>query len=228
MAQTTLSARIRDSKGKGTAKKMRRNNQIPAIFYGPDANPVMLAVNYSDLRGIIKKSASDNIIIGLQIESDKGSESKTVMLKELQVDPIKDIYLHADFYEVSMDREVTIELPIHLINTPIGVTNGGILQHVKREMTISCLPDKLIDHIDADVSGLDIGDAIHIRDIDLPEGIETTLEDDLTVALVAAPTVVEEEEEAVEELGEEEVEGEGAETEDQPVKEEKGGEEKER
>ena len=95
-----------------------------------------------------------------------------------------------------------------MINTPVGVTNGGILQHIRRELTITCLPDKLINVFDLDVSGLDIGDSIHIRDIELPEGITTAEEGRLTVAVMAAPTVEEEaaeigiEEEAAEPEGE--------------------------
>ncbi|MBW2083542.1 MAG: 50S ribosomal protein L25, partial [Deltaproteobacteria bacterium] len=109
---------------------------------------------------------------------------------------------HADFYEISMDTELTVEIPIHLLNTPVGVTNGGILQHVKREIEITCLPDNLIDFVEIDVFHLDIGDAIHVSDIPLPEGIKCLDDEELTVAVVAAPTVGperEEEEEAVEE-----------------------------
>jgi large subunit ribosomal protein L25 len=133
-----------------------------------------------------------------------------VMLKELQTDPIKDTYIHADFYEISMDKVITVDIPVRLVNTPLGVTNGGILQHVRREITISCLPDQLIESVDVDVSELDIGDAAHISDIYLPEGIQTAQETNLTVAVVVAPTVAEEVEEEVEEEieGAEEKEGE--------------------
>lgn len=212
MAQYTLTAQLRENKGKEAAKKLRKNNKIPAVFYGPDVAPLMLTVESSDLTDIMKKSAGENIILGLQIETDKGSDSKMVMLKELQTDPVKDIYLHADFYEVSMDKKLTLDIPIRLINTPQGVKDGGILQHVRRELNISCLPDKLIESIDVDVSALEIGESLHIRDINLPEGITTSQEDKLTVAVVVAPSVsaVEEEEE---EEGEEELE-EGAEKEE--------------
>lgn len=215
MAQYTLRVSVRDNKGKEAAKKLRRNNQIPAIFYGPDTDPLMLVVDYPDLDGIIKQTAAENIILGLQIESEEGSDSKTVMLKELQVDPIKNTYLHADFYEVSKEREVTVGIPIHLLNTPAGVLEGGILQHVRREITITCLPDQMVEHLDVDVSGLAIGDSIHIRDIDLPEGLTTNQDENLTVAVVAAPTVIPEAEEIeeIEEIeGEEEKETEGEET----------------
>jgi len=218
VAQYTLRVSVRDNKGKEAAKKLRRNNQIPAIFYGPDTDPLMLVVDYPDLDGIIKQTAAENIILGLQIESEKGSDSKTVMLKELQVDPLKNTYLHADFYEVSMEREITVGIPIHLLNTPEGVVEGGILQHVRREITITCLPDQMVEHLDVDVSGLAIGDSIHIRDIDLPEGLTTNQDENLTVAVVAAPTVIPEAEEIEEieeiegEEGEEEKETEGEET----------------
>jgi large subunit ribosomal protein L25 len=109
------------------------------------------------------------------------------MLKELVIDPVKSTCVHADFYEISMDKEITVDIPVRLVNTPIGVTNGGFLQSVRREITVSCLPDKLIDHLEIDVSGLDIGDSVHIRDIALPEGIACVEEGNLTVAVVSAP-----------------------------------------
>ena len=196
MAQHTLAARIRSQKGKEKARKIRKNNLIPAIFYGPDQNPLMLTVDNTELQNMMKNTAGDNVIVSLQIESEKGRETRMVMLKELQTDPIKDTYLHADFYEVSMDKELTIDVPVHLINTPKGVTAGGILQHVRREIAISCLPAKLVEFIDIDVSELDIGESLHIADIPLPEGIKTVEEEGLTVAVVVPPTVsVEKEEE---------------------------------
>ncbi|MBW2608831.1 MAG: 50S ribosomal protein L25 [Deltaproteobacteria bacterium] len=211
MAKYTLSAHIREDKGKEAAKKLRRDNHIPAVFYGPDTEPMMLSVDDHDLRKIMKQAAGENIVLGLQIESDKGSDSRVVMLKELQTDHIKDTYIHADFYEISMDKEITVDIPVRLVNIALGVTNGGILQHVRREITISCLPDKLIESVDVDVSELDIGDAVHISDIDLPEEIQTAQEKNLTVAVVVAPTVTEEVEEEVEEEIEEAEEKEGEE-----------------
>ena len=204
MAQYQLAATVRDKMGKEAAKKMRREKNIPGIFYGPKSEPVMLSFKDGDLRKILKTSASENIIMGLQLQSEKGTETKMVMLKELQSDPIKDSYIHADFYEISMDKELTLNIPIILVNTPVGVSNGGILQHVRRELTISCLPDKVIESIEVDVSALEIGESLHIEDVVLPEGITTSQEGRLTVAVVNAPTVSEEEE--VEEEGEEEVE----------------------
>ena len=202
MAQYALTARIREQKGKEAAKKIRKDNKVPAIFYGPNTDSLMLNVDHSDLREILKKTAGENIILQLQIESDKGTDTRMVILKELITDPIKNNYLHADFYEISMDRELTVEVPIRLLNTPTGVTDGGILQHVRREITISCLPEKLVDFIEADVSNLGIGESIHVRDIKLPEGITSLEDENMTVAVVMAPSVSAEEE--AEEIEEEE------------------------
>ena len=210
MEQITLAARIRTEKGKGAARKIRRENQIPAIFYGPNQEPVMLAVEESALRDILRHTTGENAILGLQIESDKGSETRSVMLKELQTDPVQDIVFHADFYEISMDKELTIDIQIQLVNTPIGVTNGGILQQVKREVSVTGLPSHLGESLEADVSELDIGDSLHLNEISLPEGIILNEDETMTIAVVAAPTVIVEEEEEVEE---EEALEEGAEAE---------------
>jgi large subunit ribosomal protein L25 len=225
MTQPVLAAYIRKTTGKGAARKLRKNNQVPAVFYGPGTETVMLALDYSELEKLLRKAGGENIILDLQVKSDKGTESKKAMLKDLQVDPVKDNYVHADFYEISMDKEITVDVPIQLINIPIGTTNGGILQHIRRELTITCLPDKLIDTFEMDVSGLDIGDSIHIRDIELPEGITSVEEGHLTVALVAAPTVEVEEEEEEEgiEIEEETAEPEG-ESAEEPSDKKKGGE----
>lgn len=190
-----LSAHIRKAKGKEAAKKLRREQQVPAVFYGPGRETVMLAVHDLDFQGLLRQSAIENAILGLEIETDSGKETRNVMIKEMQMDPIKNLCRHVDFYEISMDKAITIDVPIHLINAPIGVTKGGILQHGRRELTISALPGKLVEFLEMDVSGLDIGQTLHVRDIKLPEGVTTSLDDDQVVAHIAAPAVATEKEE---------------------------------
>ncbi len=206
MHQPTLVARVRKTKGKGAARSLRKNDQVPAVFYGPKTEPIMLAVDYPELNRIIKKGFGENVLLDLQVKSDQGTETRRVVLKELMTDPVKDTFIHVDFYEVAMDKELSVDVPIHLINTPKGVTMGGILQHIRREVTITCMPDSLVDFIELDVSDLDIGDSLHIEDIILPKGIRSEDEGHLTVAVVAAPTLRAEEEAEEEEA----VEGEGA------------------
>jgi large subunit ribosomal protein L25 len=201
MPQLSLAARLRTDTGKGAARRLRRDNQVPAIFYGPSSQPVMLAVKYLDLQTLLKSTDSENVIFQLQIESGQGTESKTVMLKELQADPIKPVYYHADFYEISMDKELTLNVPVHLVNTPAGASKGGILQHVKRDLLVSCLPGNLVEFLEVDVSALDIGDAVHVRDIVLPQGMKAADDGDTTIAVVTPPHVVAEK---VEEVAEEE------------------------
>ena len=206
MAQIKLSAQIRDKKGKGAARKLKNEKKVPAILYGPETAPLMLTVMQSEVEGILKKTMSDNVILSLEIKSNGKSDTRTVMLKELQTDILKDHIVHVDFHEITMQTELTVEIPITLIGTPVGATNGGILQSIRRELSVSCLADKLIENIEVDVSALDIGDSLHVKDIKIPEGIHILDEEDVTVVVVSAPTVeevVEAEEEVEEEAGEE-------------------------
>ena len=205
MPQLSLAARVRTDTGKGAARRLRRSDQVPAIFYGPNSQPVMLAVKYLDLKTLLKSASSENVIFQLQIESGQGSSNKTVMLKELQADPIKPVYYHADFYEISMDKELTLNVPVHLVGTPAGAAKGGILQHVKRDLSVACLPGNLVEFLEVDVTALDIGDAVHVKDLVLPTGMKTAEDADTTIAVVTAPHVVAEKVEEVVE-GEEKAE----------------------
>ncbi len=133
------------------------------------------------------------------------------MIKEIQVDPVKQTILHVDFYAISMDKKISLEVPITLTGTAVGVSEGGILQQVRRTLEISCLPDRIPEALEIDVSNLAIGDSLHVSDLEIPEGIEVLAEERLTVVTVVPPTKVEEiepeilEEEEGEEVEEEEV-----------------------
>jgi len=211
MATVQLDSKVRTQTGKGASRRLRTEGRLPAIFYGPEAEPIMLSIDYLQLKKVLKGKAAENIIVDLQIDSNGRSQSKTVMIKELQKDPITRDYLHVDFFEISMGKEIEAVITIQLINTPLGVTNGGLLQHIRRELSVSCLPKDLIEKIDIDVSGLDIGDSLHIRDITLPAGLNSTEDDDFTIATVVAPTITAEPEEVeaeeVEEIESEEIGG---------------------
>ena len=226
MRQLALAAHVREKTGKGAARKLRKNNQLPAIFYGPGTESIMLTVDYPELTRITKQGKGENIILDLQIKSDHGEETRKAMLKDLMVDPVSGAYLHADFYEISMDKEITVDMPVTILNTPIGVTEeGGFLQHIRRNITVSCLPDSLIDSLDIDVSEMNIGDTVHIRDIEFPEGLTCLEEGHLTVVVVSAPGGgIEEEEEELEEGVEEETADSEEETAEESKEEKKGGE----
>ncbi len=187
MEQPVLNAQIREKKGKGIARQLRRNKEIPAVFYGPATKPVMLTVKRPELELILRRASGENVIFDLKLHDGATTQSKTAMLKELQVHPLKDVYLHADFYEISLDKEITVDIPIHLVNTPVGVANGGVLEQIKRELSVTCLPGKLIDALNVDVSHLDLGGSLHVSDITLPEGITTNEDGELTIAVLSTP-----------------------------------------
>lgn len=187
MEQPVLNAQIREKKGKGIARQLRRNKEIPAVFYGPATKPVMLTVKRPELELILRRASGENVIFDLKLHGGATTQSKTAMLKELQVHPLKDVYLHADFYEISLDKEITVDIPIHLVNTPVGVANGGVLEQIKRELSVTCLPGKLIDALNVDVSHLDLGGSLHVSDITLPEGITTIEDGELTIAVLSTP-----------------------------------------
>jgi large subunit ribosomal protein L25 len=212
-----LNSEIRVQTGKGAARRLRSAGKLPAILYGAETEPMMLAMEYSELEKTLKGRAAENIIFDLTINGGKKGQSKKVMIKELQRDPVKRNYLHVDLFEISMAKELEVEIPLDLLNTPIGVDEGGILQHIRREVKAACLPEDLVDKIEVDVSGLDIGQSLHIRDISFPPGLKPLDDEDLTVVTVVAPTVeaeVEEEEE-VEEAEVEETEGEDVSSEEE-------------
>ena len=212
MAHVALTAHSRKGTGKGAARTLRRQALIPAVFYGPEVDPVNLSLKYRDLEKLIKTGAGENVIIDLAIETGESTLSHRAMLKEIQMDPVKQTILHVDLYEISMDKKIEVEVPITLTGTAKGVSDeGGILQQVSRTLEISCLPDNL-----------NIGDSLHVSDLNIPQGIEVLVEGELTIATVVPPTKVEEIEPEVpeEEEEREEVEAEEvAETEEEGEKE---------
>ncbi len=195
MEGRVIEAWIRTEKGKGAARRLRRQNKLPGILYGPKTQPIMLTLNRRDIDLLMKRTEKEALILfDLKLHSDGKEEVRKVMIKEIQIDPITDAPLHVDFYEIAPDKEITVEIPVKLVNTPVGVSKGGVLEHIMRQITISCLPDKLIDVLEVDVSNLDIGDSIHVRDIKFPEGVKPEEDPDVTIAVVSAPTATEEEE----------------------------------
>jgi large subunit ribosomal protein L25 len=203
-----LNARIRTETGKGPARRLRSVGRLPAIFYGPEINPIMLSIDYPQLRRIIEGRSAENIILDLTIDSDGESQSKKVMIKEIQRDPVTRDYLHIDLIEIAMGKEIEVDIPVHLINTPVGVREGGILEHIRRRLRVLCMPKDMVDKIDVDVSDLDIGQSVHIGDVSLPPGLRSTEDESLPIAIVVAPITTAEEEEVVEEEEVEEPESE--------------------
>ena len=155
---------------------------IPAVVYGKGDSAIPLTVDESDLQKILR-AKKEKHFIKLLIEGDQHTE-KVSILKELQYKPASRRLYHVDFYEISMDQKLTVDIPLKFTGIPVGVVNGGELQHLKRDLKISCLPSDLPDEIEVDISGLQIGDSIKVRDIPIPNGITVVDHGDVGIAVV--------------------------------------------
>jgi large subunit ribosomal protein L25 len=196
-----LKANTRTTKGKGAARQLRRNNAIPAIVYGKEKEPVMLSLHMSDFDKIIRKNGSSGLFFNLDIDGDK---NKVVMLKDMQMDTFELEYLHVDFHEIDMDTKVSMTVPVETTGESKGVKEGGMLQIIRRDLDILCKPTDKPETIVLDISELNIGDAIHVEDIDLGDSVEIPHEVNFTVITIVPPTtddseVTEEEEDLLEE-----------------------------
>ncbi len=203
MERPVLTAEIREGVGKGVARKIRSRGLIPGIFYGPRSKTIHLVLDPKELAKALQTEAGENVLIDLDIRTANQSERKVVMVKDLQLDPVKGRTLHTDFYEVTMDEIVTVEVPIHLIGKPEGTKMGGILEQVRRSIEIQCLPGDIPKSIDVDVTALKIGDSIHVEDLRV-EKAKILSETNFTIATVVPPAVEEKKaEEVVPEAAEE-------------------------
>jgi large subunit ribosomal protein L25 len=213
-----LKTKIRTTTGNGPARKLRMSGQIPAVLYGPKTEPVLLSVNKSDLELVFKKGGIGQVILNLIIQNNGETTKRPAMIKELQTHPVSRSFIHIDFYEIKMDQKITAKIPVITTGKAKGVELGGILQIIRRELEVECLPLEVPESIEIDISDLDIGDSIHVGEIHLDGEIEFIEDDNYTVVTVISPKI---EEEPVEE---EEVEEEEAEKEDGETPE-AGGEE---
>lgn len=187
----TITAQTRDEIGKGAARTARRGGRVPGILYGHGEESMALSVDARELQKLVSTISVDNTIVDL----DMDGESYKVLIRELQKHPFRDEFLHIDFFHVTMDEKIHVEIPILLTGVSTGVKNkGGVLDHQLRELEVYCLPGNIPEKVEIDVSELDIGDSVHVGDITLPD-IEILTDLDRSVVAVLAPTVIEEEEE---------------------------------
>ena len=190
MEVTDLTAQVRKEQKKGPARRLRQKGFVPAVFYGRSAENILLTVR-NDALVKLHKDKKDHAFIKLIID-DGGSEKveKLSLIRELQVQPLSGKFFHADFYEVDMKHKLTFDVSLNFVGKAVGVENGGELQHIKREVKVSCLPANLPEFIEIDVSALDIGDSIKVRELQLPEGLTVLDPPDAAVVAVAVIKVV--------------------------------------
>ncbi len=208
-----LKANVRTTTGNGPARVLRRAGKVPAVLYGPKTDPILLSVDFIDIEQALKKSTVGQVFVNLVIQNGNIT-TRHAMIKELQVHPVSRNYLHVDFYEIAMDRKIRVRVPVVTKGKPRGVELGGMLQVVRRDLEVLCLPQEVPEAIEVDVTELDIGDSIHVEKIPLEGDVEIPAEVNFTVVTILSPKVEalpEEEEEEVEEVEEGEEAGESAE-----------------
>ena len=189
-----LKADLRTTRGNSPARALRRAGQMPAVLYGPKMAPVAISVNTADMETALKKSAGSQPLFKLALAGDEKAE-RTVMIKELQSHPVSRSLIHADFYEVAMDRKIRVMVPVITKGKSIGVEMGGMLQVIRRELEVLCLPMQIPDVIELDITDLDVGDAIHVADIELEGDVEIPYDANFTVVTILSTRKDTEEEE---------------------------------
>ena len=189
--QVKLKAEPRTNVGRSAVRKLKARGIIPAVIYGAKDKPQPLQLAARDINAMMSHAAGENVLVELEIAGEKSS--RTALVQEVQHTPVGGDIRHVDFHAISMDEMIQAEVPLEPIGTPNGVKNfGGLLEQSLRALTIECLPRDLPDRITVDVSQLNIGDSIHVRQIQLPSGVTSKVPPDLTAFSVLAPTVEEE------------------------------------
>src|SRR5213078_536924 len=187
--QVKLTAERRTAIGRSAVRKLKAAGSVPAVIYGSKDKPEALQVSKRDINALLSHAAGENILVELEV----GGQSRLALVQEVQHAPVGGAVLHIDFHAVSQDEVIQADVPLEPVGTPNGVKNmGGLLEQNLRSLAIECLPRDLPDLIRVDVSALNIGDSIHVREIQLPSGVSTRIQQDLTAFSVLAPTVEEE------------------------------------
>jgi large subunit ribosomal protein L25 len=187
--QVKLKAEARPTVGRSAVRKLRARGFIPAVIYGGNDKPQPLQVSAREINAMMSHASGENVLVELKIGD---GQSRTALVQEVQHTPVGGEIRHVDFHAISMDEMIQAEVPLEPVGTAVGVkTFGGLLEQSLRALAIECLPGDLPDRITVDVSKLNIGDAIHVRDIQLPQGVTPKVQVDLTAFSVVAPVVEE-------------------------------------
>jgi len=182
----TLSAEKRSDSGKGAARQLRAAGRIPAVVYGQGDEGLSVSLDAHEADLLFHRISVENTIVNLEVPGE--DEPISTLVREVQTHPFKSSILHVDFYRIQKGVEVEVEIPVHTEGTPIGVREGGgILQLVIHDLPVACIPSKIPDQISIDVSELDVGAALHVSDITVPEGVRVLIDEERTLATVNLP-----------------------------------------
>ena len=200
-----LQAKVREGSGKGVARKMRAAGRVPAVVYGPEGEAQSLSIDAHEAITLFGGISVENTIVALDIEGEKGPVD--TLIRDVQMHPFKPNLLHLDFYKVTKGQTLQVQVPLHFEGTPAGVRlSSGILEQHVHDIEVRCVPSKIPDHLEIDVTDLELGDSLHVSDLQAPDGVEILTEADRTLCIVVMPRGVASDDEAAEG----EVEGEEA------------------
>ena len=221
MEKIFVKADARPEVGKGAARSLRRSGMLPAVVYSEgDSKPIK--IHGKDMTKLIFTGTGDHALITIELHEDGTKKSEhSVLVKDYQTDPVSDELLHVDFIEVSLKKLVKVIVPIVIVNDPIGIKMGGILEHHMRDLEIECLPTQIPDKIEVDAAHIDVGHSLHISDIEAMEGVKIISDPAGVIINVSAPRVEEVAEEVEEAATQPELVGDKGMEED-TAKEEKG------
>ena len=191
--QVKLKAEKRTVVGRNAIKKIKAQGLVPGVIYGSQAEPIALQVEARALTNVLAHALSEHVLVELEIVDGSQSTNRLALIQEVQHHPLRPELLHVDFHAVSATEKITSEVPIEAVGDALGVrTFGGLLEHSLRTLEVECFPQDLPEIVRIDVTNLNIGESLHVRDIPLPSGVESLTPADLTVVSVVASRVGEE------------------------------------
>ncbi len=188
-----LKATVRKEKGKRPSKRLRKEGLIPGVVYGPESEPVSIALDASQVKKVVGR-ISESVPIKLLLEHGDKVDALDVFMKRIQIDKVTDEVIHIDFYKPAAGHTMKINIPIKITGKAAGVEKGGILEVIHSELPVETLPTTVLEYVTIDVSKLDLGESIHVSDLQLPEGMKALLPKDDVIVTVLVPRGLEVEE----------------------------------
>ncbi|MGB5368689.1 MAG: 50S ribosomal protein L25, partial [Polyangiales bacterium] len=180
---TTLQAEVRDSRGKGPARRLRAEGKVPGVFYGPGVEPTPLTLSPKELTKALRGERGRNVVFKLSL----GGKDELAMVKDLTTDPVTQELLHIDLYRILEDRVLEVNVPFRTSGRSVGVVQGGVLNVTRRVLPLRTMPANIPVSIEVDVTHLALKDTISVEDIELPAGVECTLQPKLTLVIILEP-----------------------------------------
>lgn len=185
METVQVKATMRTARGKGGARELRRQGMVPGILYGPDEN-LSIAVDRMGFDRLLRAVSGGNAVLDVQLEGHEREEIKAI-LKEVQRHPVSEAPVHFDLEHIRLDQRVKMHVPIHIVGSAAGVKAGGILEHLQRDIEVEGIAAIVPSTVDVDVTTLGRNEAIHVRDLKLPEGLHVTNPPDQVIVAVVNP-----------------------------------------